>query len=203
LNLRLELLQRLGLEAEFRHVEHQLALVEQAHDDLFAEQGRQARDTEVDVLGLAVVAEANLDAAVLRQALLGDVQLRHDLDARGNGVAHLQRRRHDVVEDAVDAVADAVFLFVGLDVNIAGAFRNRRHQDDVHQLDDRRLFTLPGEHLGADLLELLHDLDIAVAASSVSLSDRVAASSALSPTCSCWTTGPPAFGFSVWTVPTP
>ncbi len=55
----------------------------------------------------AVVAEADLDAAVLRQALLGDVELRHDLDARGDRVAELHRRRHDVVEDAVDAVADA------------------------------------------------------------------------------------------------
>ena len=40
------------------------------------------RDAEVDLLRLAALVEADLDAAVLRQALLGDVELRHDLDAR-------------------------------------------------------------------------------------------------------------------------
>ena len=109
----------------------------------------------------ALVAEADLDAAVLRQALLGDVELRHDLDARGDRVAHLQRRRHHVVEDAVDAVADPVFLLVGLDVDVAGALGDRRHQDDVHELDDRRLLALAGQRLGADLLEVVHDLDFA------------------------------------------
>ena len=34
------------------------------------------------------------DAAVLRQALFADVQLGHDLDAAGDGVLQLQRRRH-------------------------------------------------------------------------------------------------------------
>ena len=33
---------------------------------------------------------------------------------------------------------------------------------DVHQLDDRRFLALAGQHLGADLLEVLHDLDVAV-----------------------------------------
>ena len=76
--------ERLRLEAELGHVEHQLVLVEQPHDDLLAEQRRQARHAEVDLLRPAGVVEADLDAAVLRQPLLGDVQLGHDLDARGD-----------------------------------------------------------------------------------------------------------------------
>ena len=108
----------------------------------------------------AVVLEADLDAAVLRQPLLGDVELRHDLDARGDRIAELHRRLHDVVENAVDAVADAQLLLVRLDVDVAGALLDRRHQDDVHQLDDRRFLALLGERLGADLLELLEDLDV-------------------------------------------
>jgi hypothetical protein len=107
-----------------------------------------------------VVGEADLDAPVLRQPLLRDVELRHDLDARGDGVAELHRRRHDVVEDAVDAVADAQFLLVRLDVDVAGALLDRRHQHHVHQLDDRRLLALPGERLGADLLEVLEHLHV-------------------------------------------
>ena len=109
---------------------------------------------------LPVVREANLDAAVLRQPLLGDVELRHDLDARGDRVAHLHRRRHDVVEDAVHAVPDAEFLFVRLDVNVARALLDGRHQHDVHELDDRRFAALPLQRLGADLLHVLEDFDI-------------------------------------------
>ena len=48
---RLELVQRLALEAELGHVEHQLRLVEETHHDLLAEERRQARDAEVDVRG--------------------------------------------------------------------------------------------------------------------------------------------------------
>ena len=157
---RLELGQRFALESELRHVEHQLVLVEQTHDDFFAEKRRQAGDAEVDVLRLAVVLEADFDAAVLRQPLFGDVELRHDLDARRNRISEFQRRRHDVVEKTVHAVPDAQLLLVWLDVNVARAFLNGRHQQHVHELDDRRLFALFGERLGADLLELFEHLDV-------------------------------------------
>ncbi len=118
------------------------------------------RNAEVDVLGIPVVGKPDLDAAVLRQPLLRDVELRHDLDARRDRIAHLHRRRHDVVEDAVDAVADAEFLLVGLDVDVARALLNGRHQDDVDELDDRRLAPLFLERLGADLLHVREDLDV-------------------------------------------
>ena len=158
----LELGQRLGLEAELRHVEHQLVLVEETKDDLFAEQRRQARDAEVDFLGRAVDGEADLDAAVLRQPLFRDVELRHDLDARGDRVAELHRRRHDVVEDAVDAEPDAELLLVRLDVDVAGALLDRRHQHQVDEPDDRRLAALLLERGDVDLLELLEHLDVVV-----------------------------------------
>ena len=66
------------VEAELGHVELQVALVEQAQDDLLAPHRRQHRDAEVH---LAALAELELDAAVLRQAPLGDVELAHDLEA--------------------------------------------------------------------------------------------------------------------------
>ena len=111
--------------------------------------------------GDAVLVEADLDAAVLRQPLLGDVELRHDLDARRDRVAELHRRAHDVVENPVDAVADAQLLLVRLDVDVARALLDRRHQHDVDQPDDRRFLALLGQRLGADLLQLLEDLDVA------------------------------------------
>ena len=51
----------------------------------------------------------------------------------------LQRRVHHLVEDAVDAVADPVLLLVGLDVDVGGAALDGVGEDDVDQLDDRRL----------------------------------------------------------------
>ena len=52
-----------------------LSLSSKRMHDLLAEQRRQHRDAEVDLLRLAALVEADLDAAVLRQPLLGDVEL--------------------------------------------------------------------------------------------------------------------------------
>src|SRR5262249_174443 len=108
----------------------------------------------------AVLVEANFDAAVLWQALFSDVKLRHDLDSRGNGIAELHGRAHDVVKDAVDAVADSQLLLVGLDVNIAGALLYPRHHDAVGQPNAWRFLPPFRQRLGADFLELLENLDV-------------------------------------------
>ena len=47
-----------------------------------------------------------------------------------------QRRIHDRLQHAVNAEADAEFLFVGLHVNVAGAALDGIGQHHVHQLDD-------------------------------------------------------------------
>src|SRR5713101_2516361 len=59
-------------------VEQHRALVEQAHDDALAEHGGRGGEADVDV----AAGELHADAAVLRQALLRDVQAAHDLHAR-------------------------------------------------------------------------------------------------------------------------
>jgi hypothetical protein len=110
--------ERLGLEAELGHVELQVRLVEQTHDDLLAEERRADAHAEVHLLAAA---ELDLDATVLRQAALGDVELRHDLQTRGDRVAQLHRRLHHLVHHAVDAEPDAEVLLVGLDVNVRRA----------------------------------------------------------------------------------
>jgi hypothetical protein len=78
----LEPFEGLGLVTELGHVELQVRLVEEPQHDLFAEQGRQAVDPVVHVLAAG---ELDLDAAVLGQAPLGDVHLRHDLEAGNDG----------------------------------------------------------------------------------------------------------------------
>ncbi len=50
------------------------------------------------------------------------------------------RRLHQLLQNAVHAEADAVFLLVGFEVNVAGPGLHGFPQDDVDQLDDGRLF---------------------------------------------------------------
>src|SRR5690606_36632316 len=135
------------------------AAVEHAQHDLLAEQGRQGADAEVDLLALAQV---ELDAAVLRHPLLGDVELRHHLQARGDARAHLHRDLGDLLEDAVDAQAHAVVGLVGLEVDVRGALADGVHQHLVDELDDRRVVAL-GVHAGvAAGLVLLAAADVEV-----------------------------------------
>ena len=82
---------------------------------------------------------AELDAAVLRQAALGDVELRHDLDARDDRGLQPARRRLDVVQHAVDAVADLELVLERLDVDVGRALLDGAVDEHVHQPDDRRL----------------------------------------------------------------
>ena len=111
-----------------------------------------------------MLSDADLDAAVLRHALLGDVELGHDLETRGDGALHLERRRHHLVEHAVDAVAHAELLLERLDVDIARPLVHRVRDERVDELDDRRVLAHAPRrarivvHLLDDLEVLLHVL---------------------------------------------
>src|SRR6266513_2229906 len=111
-NVALKLDERLGLKSEIRHIKHQFFFVEQTKHNLFAEEGRQRGNAKVELAGARVYLDPHLDATVLRQELLRDIELRHNLDARDQGVAHLQRRMHYIVKHAVNAETNAQFFFV-------------------------------------------------------------------------------------------
>src|ERR1017187_9865968 len=91
--------------------------VEQTQYHAFAMAGRDGRDAHVD--GAARNAQA--DTTVLRQALLGDVELRHDLDARDHqrrdpallGLQHL-------AQDAIDPEAHHQPVLERLDMDVGG-----------------------------------------------------------------------------------
>jgi hypothetical protein len=83
--------------------------------------------------------DAGLDAPVLRQAALGDVQVRQQLDARADGRA-LPRRHHLAgVQHAVDAVAHVQAVVEGLQVDVGGAQLDHAPDQAVDQADHRRL----------------------------------------------------------------
>ena len=91
----------------------------------------------------------------------------------GDGVAHVQRRRHHLVQNAIYAEPDSELLLVGFDMHVAGVPLHRRRQDDVDQPDGRRLPArlVPGNDL--DLPSGLGELGIVrSAAERLHLADR-------------------------------
>ena len=123
-------------EADALEVEHLLGARQQAHHHPLAVGDGHRREAHV------VVAAGDLeaDAAVLGQALLGDVEPAHDLDARDDARLERARQRLDrLVEHVVDAEAHADLALEGLEVDVAGALLDGVLQQRVHQLDDRRV----------------------------------------------------------------
>jgi len=94
------------------------------------------------------------------KSLFGDVELRENLQTRGDGVLQLQRRIHDLVEDPVDAEPDAELLLVRLDVDVRRAALDRVGHDQVHEFDDRRFFGTFRERLYIELFIILEDFEV-------------------------------------------
>ena len=117
-----------GVEAE-----HGLALVEDSHHDALAMHRRQGDDADVDRVAL----DLQPHPAVLGNALLGDVEVAHDLHAGDHAGDHPARDGGDLAEHAVDAKAHAHVAAVGLEVQVRGAGLHGLGDDRVHELDDR------------------------------------------------------------------
>ena len=134
-----EPLHRLGVhpedvEAQVLELGVRRLLVEDPDDGVLAVDRRHDRDAEVDRPPL----DADLEAPVLRDPLLGDVELRHDLDAADDRlVVLLVDRLHRRVEDAVDPVLDDDDVLLRLDVDVGRAALDRVEEDRVDELDDR------------------------------------------------------------------
>src|SRR4029077_9687575 len=111
--------------------------IENTADDLFTEQRRAGAHAEVDGASLR---QLHLDAAVLRHAARGDVETRHDLEARRQLHGQLHRRLRDFLQDAVHAQADAGHLFVGFEVDVRGAAADGVEQQLVDETHDGRVF---------------------------------------------------------------
>ena len=124
-------------------------LVEDAKHRVFAVNRRHDGNAEIDEAALVTHAEA----AVLRDAALGDVQFAHDLDARKDrGVPFLGDRGHGVLQHAVNAVLDDDFDVRGLDVNVGGAALERREDYGVHEAHDRADAGIARQLLDGDVL---------------------------------------------------
>ena len=166
----LEAFERNHLEPELGHVQHQVLFVEKPQNDLLTEQGGQRGDPKIELAHLASAVHADLDAAVLGKAFLGDVELGHDLETGGDRFPEPHGRIHDHVENTVDAEPDSKLPLVGLDVDVAGPALERVGEDQVTELDDRSFLAGALELVEVDVLRLFQDLDIVGDSVSTSLS---------------------------------
>src|SRR6185437_658422 len=150
-NCALEFFQGLRLEAELGHVKAEIFFIEQTQDNFFTPERGQAVYAKIELLFLAPNLHLEHDPAVLGQAFLAYIHFGHDLDAARDGIFQLHGRGHDMLQNPVNPEAHAVFFFVGLNVDVTGAFLHRIAQNDVHQLDDgslvRGLLQLAEVHL--------------------------------------------------------
>ena len=104
-------------------------------------------------------AHAHLEAAVLGDAPLGDVEFAHDLDARDDRPLEAAVERLGGPEQhAVDPVFDDDPFLAGLDVDVAGPLVQGIEQGRIDQADDRA--GIVGHLLdGEDFLALVGLLD--------------------------------------------
>src|ERR1017187_4745595 len=137
----LETFQFAPVHVEFAHAAQRGILAKQTHHDRFAVQHRNDRNADVHF----GVVETNLDAAILGQALFGDVQMAQNFDARNDrGLKALELRGNgNVLQHAVNPVADAEFVFEGFEVNVRRAQLDGIFQNLVDEADDGR-FILGG-----------------------------------------------------------
>ncbi len=75
-------------------------------------------------------------------------------------VLELQGRIHDLVQDPVDPEADPELLLVRLDVDVRRPPFDGVGQDEVHELDDRRLFGRIDQRVEVHLLFFFEDLQV-------------------------------------------
>ncbi len=131
----LQPLLRIGAHAQLGKIELAGLLVEQAQHHAFAAPGRNRRHAHVD----RAAGHAQADAAILRQAPLGDVELGHDLDAADHRARDRLLRTEHFTQHAVDAETHHEAILVWLDVDVGRAFLDRLGEQRVDEADDRRI----------------------------------------------------------------
>src|SRR5215467_14468123 len=84
-------------------------------------------------------AHRKFDPAILWQAPFGDIQHRHNLDARDNRRLKAPWRRLDLVEHTVIAVTNTKTILERVDVDVRRAGLDRVRDQLIYQTDERGL----------------------------------------------------------------
>ncbi|MNX75596.1 hypothetical protein D3C86_1070770 [compost metagenome] len=125
--------QRHRVHAEVFQPQVGLILVEDAQHHPLARPRRQGRDPHVQRLA----AQGQRDAPVLRHALFGDVQPRHDLDARHQQGRDARVQAEAFAQDAVHPHPHDQGALIGLQVDVRSPGPHRLGDDAVDHADDR------------------------------------------------------------------
>jgi len=120
------------VEPQPAHLVGQRLLVQHAQDGVLAVNAGHHADTEID----GPVLEQELEATVLRNSALGDVELGHNLDTRQHRVGEFDTARpRRLRQHAVEPVLDDQPLGLGLEKDIAGTRLQRVVEGRVDELD--------------------------------------------------------------------
>ena len=111
------------------------ALVQQAQHGTFAMGARQGTHAHIHGAG----ADAQADAAILRQALLGNVEFGHDLQARDQRRMQRAVGLHHITQRAVDAKTHGRVALVGFNMDVTGTITGGLRQQGVEHADDGRV----------------------------------------------------------------
>ena len=131
----LEHLQVARRHAEVREVQPRRTPVQQTQHHPLAVLGRQGRDAHVHVQP----PDAQGDPAVVRHALLGDVEPGHDLDPADKQRRQRAGRRQHLAQHPVHAETHHQAALLRLDVDVGHALADGFQQDGVDQAHDRRV----------------------------------------------------------------
>ena len=128
-----------------------MLLSQQPEADIFPVHAGDGGHTDID--GSALVLESN--ASILWQSAFGNIERGHDLETRGDGI--LQDAdlwwNGGLMEDSVNAVADAKIVPEWLKMNIGCALLQALPQDLIHKLHHRGLGIFAVEDIDLFLLD--------------------------------------------------
>ena len=139
--------------SELGQLELHRRLVEDAQHDTFAELRRQGRDAQVNLSS----AQRDLDAPVLRDAALGDVEVGEHLQPRGDRQRQRAGRRRHFVERTIDAVADLELVLKRLEVDVRSLVADGLANHEIYKPDDRRLFRHRLDVVGGEFAFVLRE----------------------------------------------
>src|SRR5213595_2805457 len=106
-------------------------------------------DAQIDVAAFVF----HTEAAVLRDAALGNVQITQHFDAREHrGMPFLGNGLHSVLQHAVDAVFDGDFRVARFDMNVTGAALERGEYDGFHEAHNRARGAIAGQAVAGNCL---------------------------------------------------
>ena len=108
-------------------IQHHHRSIQDPHHHALAEHRGQHAHAQID----RMPAHGQANSPVLRHAPLGNVQIGHHLDARGNGKRQVTRRRHHLVQYPVRPNANLELVLEGLEMQVAGVIPNRQQQHHV------------------------------------------------------------------------